>query len=239
MNETKIKKVKIYRHLFFDLDRTLWDYDKNANEALAEILELHGLMPVFKNVEQFWKSFEKHNDELWDLYRNGIIKKEYLRDHRFELTMNDFGTSNPELAQKLNEDFLKLSPKKTGLVDGAIDLLSYLKTKRYRMHILTNGFTHIQNLKMKESGLQNYFEHLFTSDKIGTNKPNRRMFEYAVKCVNAKKSESLMIGDDLRVDILGAQGFGMDQVYYNPSILPHQENPTFEISSLSELKMIL
>ena len=234
-----MSKLTIYRHLFFDLDRTLWDYDKNATEALSEILEMQGLMPVFGTIENFWRSFDKYNDALWTKYRNGELTKEALRIQRFEKTFNDYGISNPELASKLNQDFLKLSPQKTTLVDGAIDLLSYLKSKKYHLYIITNGFTHIQNIKMRESGLQVYFEQLFTSDKVGANKPNRRMFEHAVKTVNAKKSESLMIGDDLQVDILGAKNFGIDQVYFNPQKLMHNEIPTYEISSLPELKLIL
>lgn len=231
--------MNLYQHLFFDLDRTLWDYDKNASEALEEILENHGLMATIENFDNFWMYFEKHNNEVWDLFKNGQIDKEVLRNQRFELTLNDFGIDDSILAQKLNEDFLILSPKKSRLMDGAIEILTYLNKNRYRLYILTNGFTHIQQIKLKESGLQNYFDRVFTSDKIGTSKPHRRMFEYAVKSVNAKKKESLMIGDDLQVDILGAQSFGMDQVYYNPKKLIHSELPTYEIVNLSELKSIL
>ncbi len=231
--------LKTYRHIFFDLDSTLWDYNKNSIEALAEIIDNHGLIPTVKNIENFYKYFSKNNNKVWELYNNGLIKKDVLRNKRFEMTLNDFGIINPELAKKLNEDFLKLSPTKTGLIDGTIDILNYLKTKKYNLYILTNGFTHIQNIKIKDSQIHTYFHRIFTSDIIGTSKPHRKMFEYAVKSVNAKKMECLMIGDDLKIDILGAQNFGIDQVYFNPEKTAHNEHPTYEIITLSELKSIL
>jgi putative hydrolase of the HAD superfamily len=107
------------------------------------------------------------------------------------------------------------------------------------MFIITNGFTHVQKLKVKHAGLEGYFERMFTSDNVGAHKPNRSMFAYCIQSVNARKSESLMIGDNLKVDILGAKNFGIDQVYYNPGKLSHSENVTFEIEHLLELKNIL
>jgi putative hydrolase of the HAD superfamily len=231
--------LKTYRHIFFDLDSTLWDYDKNSIAALAEIIDIHGLIPTVINVENFWKYFSKNNDTVWELYNNGLINKDILRNRRFEMTLNDFGINNPELAQKLNEDFLKLSPKKTALIDGTIELLTYLKSKKYNLYIITNGFTHIQNIKMKDSKINVYFERIFTADIIKSSKPHRKIFEYAVKSSNAKKKDCLMIGDNLKLDILGAQNFGMDQVYFNPKNITHNEHPTYEIGALSELKSIL
>jgi len=228
-----------YQHLFFDLDRTLWDYDKNSREALAEILENHGLIPMLQSFENFLTIFNRHNEEVWEEYKKGLISKEELRNKRFELTLKAYGMNDPPLAQKLNDDFLILSPKKTHLIEGAIDLLTYLKSKHYHLYILTNGFTYIQLTKMKESGLTIYFDQIFTSDKLGHTKPQRKMFEYAIKSVNAKKNRSIMIGDELQTDIIGAQNFGIDQVYFNPLNAPHDKHPTYEISNLAELKVLL
>ncbi|HEY4786630.1 MAG TPA: YjjG family noncanonical pyrimidine nucleotidase [Bacteroidales bacterium] len=228
-----------YHHLYFDLDRTLWDYEANASEALLEVYEEFGLQPVFGQFENFWNSFNKYNDALWNQYQKGMLKKEVLRVRRFELALLDYKTNNKELAVTLNNTFLNISPRKPGLVDGANEVLEYLKSKSYHMYILTNGFTQIQEIKMKASGLSPYFEKMFTTENTKSHKPKRAIFEHALKSVHARKAESLMIGDDLEVDILGARNFGMDQVYFNPTKTPHKEKVTYEISNLLELKNIL
>jgi putative hydrolase of the HAD superfamily len=167
------------------------------------------------------------------------VQKDVLRTLRFDLCFKDAGFGNSGLSVSLNDEFLDLCPKSPGLMPGTIEILDYLKTNKYRMYIITNGFTQIQELKMTHSGLANYFEKMFTSDNVGAHKPNREMFEYCLKSVNAKKKESLMIGDDLPVDIMGAKKFGLDQVYYNPQGISHNEKVTYEIRHLLELKTIL
>lgn len=228
-----------YRHLFFDLDRTLWDYDLNAALALQEVFENYKLQSLFNDFDNFKSKFEKYNDQVWEDYVLGLIKKNDLRILRFELLLKDCGVIDYELAVSLNRDYLKICPMKTNLISGAIELLEYLKDKRYHLYILTNGFTHIQEKKMSASGLNPYFLKLFSSDKSGHTKPQRAMFENAIKSVNARKKESLMIGDDLKIDILGAKTFGIDQVYYNPSKAIHSETVTYEINFLQEMKEFL
>lgn len=228
-----------YRHLYFDLDRTLWDYETNAYEALHEVYHAFGLEPVFGQYDNLWASFSKYNDALWIQYQKGILKKEVLRVRRFELALLDYKTKDKKLASRLNDAFLNLSPRKPGLMPGAGEVLEYLKGKSYHMYILTNGFTQIQETKMASSGLNPYFEKMFTTENTKSHKPRRAIFEHALKSVHARKAESLMIGDDLEVDIIGARNFGMDQVYFNPSKTPHNEKVTFEIASLVELKRFL
>lgn len=230
---------KTYKHLYFDLDRTLWDYETNAREAIQEVFEQFDLTPVFESVNNFWDSFDKYNDTLWSQYQKGIIKKEVLRVRRFELALLDYNTKNKKLAAKLNDAFLHISPRKPGLVPGAGEVLEYLKSKDYHMYILTNGFTKIQELKMESAGLNPYFEKMFTTENTKSQKPKRAIFEHALKSVHARKAESLMIGDDLEVDIIGARNFGMDQVYFNPAGRSHNERVTYEILELLELKNIL
>jgi putative hydrolase of the HAD superfamily len=231
--------MRKYKFLFFDLDCTLWDYENNAAKALEIIFVEYQLDQYFKNSKQFIELFAKYNDLLWNEFREGRIHKEILRIKRFEMCLYDVAIENRELAMSLNNVFLELSPKSAGLMPGAIEILNYLKDKKYQLYIITNGFTQIQEMKMRYSGLEAYFEKMFTSENVGSNKPNRAMFEYAIKSVNALKKQSLMIGDDLKVDIVGAKKFGIDQVFYNPKKIPHTEKVTFEIEDLLELKNIL
>jgi putative hydrolase of the HAD superfamily len=231
--------MKKYRNIYFDLDRTLWDYENNANEALFQLFQKYTLKDYFIDFEQFKCLFSKFNDFLWDEYREGRVHKDILRVLRFELCFKEVALNEPSLSVILNNEFLDICPKSDRLMPGALELLNYLKNKKYRLFIITNGFTQIQEIKLRYSGLDTYFEKMFTSENVGSHKPNRDMFEFCIKSVNARKKESLMIGDDLKTDILGAKGFGIDQVFYNPDRLPHSEKVTYEIMHLSELKEIL
>jgi len=231
--------MKQYRYLYFDLDRTLWDYDTNASEAIREVYDEFELQSVFGSYENFWTAFDKYNNLLWSQFQTGSLKKEILRVRRFELALLDYKTKDKALASKLNDSFLHISPHKPGLIAGTNDVLEYLKSRNYRMFILTNGFTKIQETKMESAGLNPYFEKMFTTENTRSHKPKKAIFEHALKTVNARKAESLMIGDDLEVDIVGARNFGMDQAYFNPGKTAHNEKVTYEISSLTELKDIL
>jgi putative hydrolase of the HAD superfamily len=228
-----------YRFLYFDLDRTLWDYENNAADALLYLFKKYGLDKYFIEFERFRSLFSKFNDFLWEEYREGRVHKDVLRILRFELCFKEMGYLEKDLSTILNSEFLDKSPKSDRLMPGTLELLSYLKEKKYRLYIITNGFTQIQEVKMKYSGLDKYFEKMFTSENVGSHKPSREMFEYCIKSVNAKKKESLMIGDDLKVDIVGARNFKIDQVYYNPEGIEHSEQVTYEIRHLLELKEIL
>ena len=234
-NKTSQKK---YKNLYFDIDRTLWDLKSNSELTLWELINKHmpGLAPKFK---EFLNIFYIENEKLWLQYRNGEISKEILRAKRFNDTFNILGINAPSTATIIGDDFIKESPLKTGLFPYTIETLEYLQLQGYNMYLLTNGFAEVQRVKIKESRLETFFKKMITSEDTGYQKPNKKIFEYALKTVNAKKRESIMIGDDIDNDIIGAKQFGMDTVFFNPEKLKHNSNPTFEIHSLNELMDIL
>ncbi|HSH50530.1 MAG TPA: YjjG family noncanonical pyrimidine nucleotidase, partial [Bacteroidales bacterium] len=181
---------------------------------------------------------EKHNERLWKIYRDGKIKKSVLIFKRFALTLEEFGVKDEGLAKIIGQDYIKISPTKKRIFPGTYETLEYLKNK-YNLYIITNGFNEVQFTKLKNSKLDKYFIKIFTSENAGVQKPNAKIFEHALKSVNARKKESVMIGDDLDIDIIGAKKFGLDQVYFNPQEKKHSEDITHEISSLKELQNIL
>jgi len=230
--------MKKYKYLFFDLDRTLWDFDENSKETLNEIYHNYNLSHFFSTFNEFYNTYHKQNEILWAQYREGKLKKDILRSLRFYNTLLVAGEKNQKLAHHIGNDYVKISPAKTNLFPYAHETLEYLKSKKYNMYIITNGFNEVQFTKLKNSKLSNFFSKVITSEMAGYHKPDLRMFNYTVTTVNAKKIESIVIGDDFEVDILGAKNAGIDQVYFNPSQKPHNSEITFEIESLKELKDI-
>ena len=227
-----------YKHLFFDIDRTLWDYKTNVRSIMQDIYIKFKLQEYAIDFDNFLSVFDHYNILLWTKFRKGQIKKAILRDRRFYLTLKKFGINNYDLAIKCSSEYIAISPNKTNLFPDVIETLEYLKTK-YHLHIITNGFNEVQFKKLKNSGLKHFFEKVVTSDNAGSQKPNMKIFEYALTSVNARKNESLMIGDDWDLDIIGAKSYGFDQVYFNPDNKEHTGKSTFEISSIYELKTIL
>jgi len=228
-----------YLHIFFDLDRTIWDFDKNSTDTLNEIFEKYKLGRVLNcYFEDFFQKYKKHNSELWEAYRNNQIKKEKLSLNRFLLTLNDFNNNDTLLANYIAQDYIKLSPFKKALLPYAKETLEVL-SKKFTLHIITNGFKEVQFIKLKNSGLNKYFKHIITSEEVGVQKPDKKIFEYALNKTGAKSQNSIMIGDDLKVDIGGAMQVGMDQIYYNINSCSINHHATFEIKSLLELTQIL
>lgn len=230
--------MRNYKHLFFDLDRTLWDFEKNSIITLRTIFENRNLHQIFPDFDSFIKTYKAHNERLWDLYKVRKIRKDELRNQRFLLTLNDFGVTDEKLAEQIGDDYIDISPTQTVLFPNTVEVLDYLKPK-YKMHIITNGFVEVQYKKLRNCGLEKYFERVTTSEEAKASKPKAEIFQVALKSVNAKKIESLMIGDDLQNDILGAKKFGIDQVYFNPEQEKHLENLTFEIQELKQLTNFL
>ncbi len=227
-----------YKHIYIDLDRTLWDFEANANEAFRDIFNIYNLGNIIPDFEKFVETYIYYNELLWNRYSQGKIKKELLRTERFRLTLNRFNISDAKFTKLISESYMEITPQKSILVDGAIETLEYLKTK-YSLYILTNGFPEVQYTKIRNSGLDSYFAKIITSEDAGRHKPHRRIFEYALKSVNAKKNESIMIGDNLENDILGAKNVGMDQVFFNKDNIKHDYKITFEINQFRELIRIL
>ena len=201
--------MKSYQHLFFDLDRTLWDLDKNAHDTIKEIYLKHNL--VEKGIiyfDDFLKTYTRFNNMLWDAYRKGEVIKEVLNVERFRLTLQNYNVYSDMLPIILATDYVEISPTKTQLYPNAKDTLEYL-SKRYSMHIITNGFLETQYRKLSFSKLDKYFDKIIISEETGYMKPDKRIFEYALKTAKAKKEESIMIGDDPIVDIIAAKAVKM------------------------------
>ncbi|MBE9481390.1 MAG: noncanonical pyrimidine nucleotidase, YjjG family [Bacteroidetes bacterium] len=231
--------MKKYRHIFFDLDRTIWDFEKNARETFSEIYDKYELKQKgVPSLEKFTKTYKYHNDLLWSYYREGKIKKEVLSIKRFKLTLNDFGIDDVFLATNIADDYVTISPLKTNLFPHSREILEYLYPK-YKLHLITNGFEEVQQKKIDVSDLRKYFKQIITSEEAGTKKPEKQIFLFALSKAKAKINESLMIGDDLRVDIMGAKSAGIDQVFVNYKNITHNNEITYEVNSLKELEDLL
>jgi len=233
-----------YRHLFFDLDHTLWDFEANAHATLNE---LHHTLELEKwgvnDFGLFHKNYLAHNERLWERYRNGLIKQDELRVKRMWLALLDFKIADDELAKELSVRFLELLPTRTILFPYAKEILLYLKNKEYELHLITNGFEKTQHSKLKHSGLDLFFKEVITSEGSNSLKPNKEIFEFALLKSGAKKEESIMLGDSFEVDIIGAMNAGIDQVLINhPGIvttaIPNGIKPTYTVNSLKELEKI-
>ena len=221
--------------IFFDLDRTLWDFDQNAHTTLVELCNLNNLKI---DTEDFIKRYSINNEKLWGLYRENKISKETLRSKRFKLTLADFSIDNDDLAIKLGYEYLAKCPLKKALFPYTFEILNYLQ-KKYKLHIITNGFEEVQHIKLNASGLSSFFQKIITSEKANVKKPDPKIFDYALNLVGAKPENTIMIGDDLPVDIIGAKKIGINQIYFNPNKEKHIEIIDYEISSLLEIKRIL
>ncbi len=231
--------MKKYKHIFFDLDNTLWDFDKNSAETLHELFHKHNLTDLgVPSFEVFFDKYRSRNEMMWEQYRLGKIDKVTLRDQRFSLTFWDLGLDADLAPPALSEDYVLIGPTKNHLFPHAHQVLASLKEK-YTLHIITNGFEEAQSIKLRSADLNKYFKNIIISEHTGFKKPDVRIFQYASESANANSSECLMIGDGLVVDILGAQEAGWDAIYFNPGKIPHEEKPTYEISSLDELNDIL
>ncbi len=231
--------MKNFKHLFFDLDRTLWDFEKNSYEELTSIYERNNLHQRGISLkEEFIKVYKEINDECWNLYRNNQMSKEVLRSERFNRTLFYFGITDHLLSEEIGNQYVENSPNRTALIDGTIELLDYLNEK-YQMHIITNGFEEVQFKKLKNSGLINYFNKVITSEAAGYKKPNPIIFEYALKKASANASECVMIGDDLLADITGGIDAGIECIYFNPHGVKHDLSLLGDVQDLNAIKSIL
>lgn len=228
-----------YQHLFFDLDRTLWDFDANSTKSLTDIFHNYQLDRSFETADEFLRIYNHQNELLWDDYRKGLINKEDLRTKRFALTLLEKGIDDLALSMEIGDHYMHITPRLNILAPNTIETLEYLADKHYNMYILTNGFISTQQTKMAHSKLDKYFIRIYSSEELGINKPNSEIFHWAVTSVNGRKKECLMIGDDLEVDIIGAKKYGIDTAWYNPAGLKSETNPTYTISNMRDLRKIL
>ena len=227
-----------YKHLFFDLDHTLWDFETNSIHTLEELYEKFGLSEFFDSFSDFYNKYEACNERLWVDYREGKITKEKLNFNRFFIPFSEAGLKDETIAKNFAQDYITVSPTKTALMPNAIEVLEKLK-QRHSLHVITNGFKEVQFVKLKNSNLEQYFSKIFVSETIGASKPKTAFFEYAVKSANARKKECLIIGDNLETDIDGAINFGLDYVFFNPNRTEHNRELMNEISDLKQLLLLV
>jgi putative hydrolase of the HAD superfamily len=226
------------KHIFFDLDHTIWDFDRNAQETLMELFEHYRLPSLgLDSPQNFIQTYTENNHQLWAEYHLGKINKEQLRSQRFSKTFMELGVSPELVPHQFEEDYVRISPTKTNLFEGSEKVLAYLQQK-YTLHIISNGFKETTLTKMDLSNLNPYFEHVIISEDVGVNKPDPAVFTYALNKAGATKEESIMIGDSLEADIRGAQDFGMRAIFFNPLNRDKPADVKQQIVHLEELMLL-
>ncbi|MDD2303356.1 MAG: YjjG family noncanonical pyrimidine nucleotidase [Prolixibacteraceae bacterium] len=222
--------MRIYDHLFFDLDNTLWDFTTNSRLAMEQTLIQNGLIAKLPSFGVFFEVYERINHSLWSDYHTKKITKQNLIVERFSRSMQAFGIDDYNWIE-LNSLYLENMALQTQLFPGTLETLTTLKSKGYQMHIITNGFKEVQYSKLFNCGLARFFTKVFISEEVKTTKPHREIFEHALKSTNASKKRSIMIGDSWETDITGALEFGMDQIMF----LNHGQNTVPESVKLLKL----
>jgi putative hydrolase of the HAD superfamily len=231
--------MTVYKHIFFDLDHTIWDFNTNCRLTLNELYEKHSFEKHGFSKDSFYTVYKDINDRMWDNYHKGKLTKEDIRSKRFEHTFAQLDLDKSHIPAGLDEEFLAICPAKGQVFPYTHESLEYLANKNYILHIITNGFKETQCIKLSTSGLSNYFTNVIESDVCGFMKPDKRIFDYALSLSNTSANESIMIGDDLHADIVGARLAGLDQIFINRHNISHAEIITHEIDCLSKLKGIL
>ncbi|MDE3212303.1 MAG: YjjG family noncanonical pyrimidine nucleotidase [Bacteroidota bacterium] len=229
-----------YRQIFFDLDHTLWDFDANAKESLSELYEYFDLdSRLVTPFELFYKTYLHHNAILWDRFEKGYITSEELKWKRMWRSLLDFKIADETLARQMSAKFLEILPTKKRVFDYTFEILDYLTEKGYGLHLITNGFEKTQRSKLMHSRLDRYFTHVITSETSQSMKPQKEIFEYALKQAHGKAEDSIMIGDNPSADIEGAMNAGIDTVFVNHIHTEIPQKPTYTIYHLKELETIL
>jgi len=228
-----------YKHLFFDLDHTLWDFETNSYESLQEVFSNNNLgETITSDFDAFHERYSYHNKRLWDRYHHGFIKQQELRWKRMWHTLLDFKNGSDVLAKKMSVEYLDILPHKTTLFPYTIEIIEYLINKQYVLHLITNGFEEVQWGKLRNSRIDHYFQEVITSERAMALKPHKEIFEFALKQTGAVKAESIMIGDNLDADIKGAMEAGLDTVFVNHIGESFSVKPTYVIHHLRELEKI-
>ncbi|MEN6617899.1 MAG: YjjG family noncanonical pyrimidine nucleotidase [Rikenellaceae bacterium] len=227
---------KNYKYFLFDLDRTLWNFDANAENNISGLVEKYKL-PV-GDKKAFFHTYEQINRKLWADYEKGMLSKERLRGERFYLTLLEYGIDDREFAENMGEEYLIEMPNQKELMPYAFEVLSALKARGAKMALISNGFKEVQYTKLKNSGIEHFFDAVMISEEQGVHKPSPVIFKRALTAIRGVKSESIMVGDDFANDIEGAMIFGIDQFFYNYRLLPCDGGPTYNSSDLRELLTI-
>ena len=240
-----------YKDLFIDFDDTLYDTHGNAVIALRETFEAFRLDRWFPDPQVFYDAYWAANIDLWTRYSKGEITRDYLIVERFRRPLSTYTPcqSSPPweglgeaYCLEMSDRFLDFCASKPGVVEGAHELMDYLKKQGYRMHMTSNGFHEVQYKKLAACGLRDYFDTIILSEDAGVNKPSPLYFDYAFKVSGACRETTLMIGDNLQTDILGALNAGIDALLFNRWAVDVSESPqapTFVADSLHDIINIL
>ena len=200
------------KHIFFDLDHTLWDFEKNSALAFQQVFNEQN---ITIDISNFLKTYQPINFAYWKMYREDKLSKSRLRYGRLKDTFDELGyVVSEELVNTVSLDYIDYLPNYNNLLNGAIELLDYLQDK-YELHIITNGFEEVQTLKLENSGIKKYFNQIITSESVGVKKPNSKVFDIALLSASTDASKSIMIGDNYEADILGALNVGMLAIHCN------------------------
>ena len=218
--------------IFFDLDHTLWDFQKNSALTFDFLLKKY---QINIDLNKFLNIYIPINFSYWKLYRDEKITKEFLRYNRLKSSFEKLNISlSDDVINKIADDYVISLPVNNFLIKDTILVLDYLKRK-YRLHIITNGFTEVQNKKIVNSQIKKYFHSIIDSETVGVKKPNIKIFDYALKVSGARSKNSLMIGDNLEADILGALNAGFHAIHFNNN----NETPHEHCLILNELKSLM
>src|SRR3569833_3400749 len=234
-----VSRTKQNKHLFFDLDHTIWDFDRNAEEALHEVCGIYGLKELgLDSADRFIEIYTRNNHKLWAEYHLGKITKNELREARFKRTFLQLSMNAELIPIGFEDAYVKLCPTKTNLYPETHETLQYLRSK-YTLHLISNGFLESTIIKIDGTGIGKYFQNVIISEVVGFNNPHRGIFEHAINLAGATVDESLMVGDSLEADVYGALNFGMDAIYFNPMNLPKPDDVPQQINRLKELTLRL
>ncbi len=226
------------RYVFFDLDRTLWDFERCSHETLAELFaEYHPFIGLEHDFDYFLRIYRVKNAALWKAFEQRKIESEELRRLRWEHTFGEMQVATDRWTVRMGEEYIDRCPRKTYLMPHAKEVLNYLNAD-YEVHMITNGWKDTQFNKLAHSGIQDYFGEVITSDTAGARKPEREIFDYATRQVGARPEECLYVGDNYESDAVGGKKAGWEVVFYNP--LRHPNPDQFhEIQRLNELEGLL
>ena len=231
--------MKKYEVVFMDLDHTIWDFERNANETLVELFKEYRVGEE-KGVDdkEFIRVFHRENDRLWEKYDRKEIGRKEIREQRFKNILTEVNPGLLHLSDEIAHNFLSRCPEKTQLFPHAVEVLESLYQK-YKLVVITNGFDEIQYKKLANSKIDHFFDEVVTSERAGYRKPEKEIFHFALQLSKVREDEAIMVGDNLIADIRGANAVNIDSVFFNPGKVQHKEKVAYEIHGLKELLDIL
>lgn len=229
-----------YQDVFFDLDHTLWDFEINSKITLHRVFEFHQLFSkTGVEFDVFHETYKIHNQYYWKQYTLGLIKQEDLRWNRMNQTLDEYGVQDLSLAKQLSKYYLDKLPESAQLFPHTVELLTYLKSRNYRLHILSNGFEEVQHKKLACSGIHSFFDYIVTSEASQCVKPKKEIFDYALSKSGATREKSIMVGDNPEVDLQGALNADIHSIYVDHQDQPSQVPYTYAVRNLKEIESLL